>query len=62
MKTHKNIGKIGLRTLLTVSRHGTGIYIHLPKKICDTYDVSAGDRIEVELLDHFKEEFRKEEA
>jgi hypothetical protein len=62
MKTQIPKGKIGLKPLLRVSRHGAGNYLYLPKKICETYDIDAGDCIEVELLEHYKEEFREEEA
>ena len=62
MKTFKNLGKIGLRVILNASQRGKGVALYLDKKICETFGIRAGDRVEVELLDLYKEELKREEA
>ena len=33
-----------------VSGHGSGLYVRIPKEICDYYNFSAGDRVKIRIL------------
>jgi len=49
----KKIGKIGVSLPLRVSRSGGGLYLYIPKGICDVHGIEGGDQIEVKLEDHY---------
>jgi len=42
---------------LSVSGSGGGLYLYLPKKLCEQYDVTAGDRVKVQLRELFKRDW-----
>lgn len=48
-----------LRTL-RVSAQGTGLYLFLPKRFCETYGVNGGDQIKVQLRDLFTRDWKGE--
>ena len=48
------LGRIDVRILARVSAHGGGLYLYLPKDIAGAYGIVAGDRVEVQLMRHFK--------
>jgi hypothetical protein len=33
-----------------VSGHGSGLYVRIPKEICDYYNFVAGDRVKIRIL------------
>jgi hypothetical protein len=33
-----------------VSGHGSGLYVRIPKEICDYYNFVAGDRVKLRIL------------
>lgn len=45
---------------LSVSAAGTGLHLHLPKKLCEQYDIIAGDRIKVQLRFLYKRDWSRE--
>lgn len=45
---------------LSVSGSGTGLYLYLPKKLCEQYDINAGDRVKVQLRELFKRDYANE--
>ena len=47
---------------LSVSGSGGGLYLYLPKKLCEQYDIIAGDRVKVQLRDLFKRDYAKEDG
>jgi hypothetical protein len=54
VKTYENIGKIGETLTLPVSARGDGLCIYLPKGICETHGILAGDKILTELSIHYR--------
>lgn len=48
-------------TTLSVSGHGRGLYLYLPKKLCELYDIDGGDRVKVQLRVLFKPDYEAEE-
>jgi len=49
------------RRTLNVSSHGRGLYLYLPKDLCEVYGVNGGDRIKAQLLELFKRDWAEEE-
>lgn len=45
---------------LSVSGSGGGQYLYLPKKLCEQYDINAGDRVKVQLRELFKRDWAPE--
>lgn len=44
-----------------VSAHGRGLYIYLPKDVVESFDIMAGDKLEVELRRHWRPRMEAEE-
>jgi len=49
------------RRTLNVSSHGRGLYLYLPKDLCEVYGICGGDRIKTQLLELFKRDWAEEE-
>ena len=62
IKQWKSTQIIDERRTLNVSSHGKGLYLYLPKDLCEVYGINTGDRVKVQLLDLFKRERPKEET
>lgn len=39
---------------LPVSARGSGLCLYLPKSLCELYGFIAGDRVKVQLRDHYR--------
>lgn len=50
----EKIQNLKIQPVLRVSKHGTGLYLYLPKHVNEMFGIMAGDRIEVHLLRHFR--------
>jgi len=48
-----------IRTL-NVSTHGRGLYLYLPKDLCEIYEINGGDRVKVQLRSLFKRDYEGE--
>lgn len=59
-KKWKHIREIKELLTLNVSGHGTGLYLYLPKDLVEQYDITAGDRVKVQLRDLFKRDWHGE--
>lgn len=46
---------------LSVSGSGGGLYLYLPTKVCEVYDINGGDRVKVQLRELFKRDYEAEE-
>jgi hypothetical protein len=46
---------------LAVSGSGGGLYLYLPKPLCELYSIVAGDQIKVTLRAHIKRDYAAEE-
>jgi antitoxin component of MazEF toxin-antitoxin module len=59
-------GVIKVTIVTRVSAHGDGLYLYIPKDVWKTLGIMAGDKLEVQLLRHWKppkaEEVSKGEA
>lgn len=56
----ERIGVLKETQTLPVSARGAGLCLYLPKDLCEVYGLIAGDRLKVELRDHFRK-IREEE-
>jgi hypothetical protein len=54
MTDYEKIGTIGVEHILKVQKHGTGLFLYLPKTICDLKDIQPGDHILARLGDHYR--------
>ena len=61
VKKWKIAREIKERRTLNVSTHGRGLYLYLPKDLCEVYEVNGGDRVKVMLLELFKRDYDAEE-
>jgi hypothetical protein len=61
LKKWKYVRDVGEKLTLNVSGAGSGLYLHLPKDLCNTYGIIAGDRMKVTLTDLFKRYYKTEE-
>lgn len=61
MKLWKVVREIKERRTLNVSSHGKGLYLYLPKDLCEIYGINGGDRVKVQLLELFKCDWAEEE-
>jgi len=50
----EQIGEIRETHSLAVSARGDGLCLYLPKKLCMLYGILAGDRIKVQLREHYR--------
>jgi len=48
------IGDLKLKPVLRVSQRGKGLYMYLPDDLVKLGDIRPGDRIECELLRHYR--------
>lgn len=46
---------------LRVAAQGSGLYLFLPKALCEQYDINGGDRVKVQLRVLFKRDYEGEE-
>lgn len=60
MEKYKPVGEIKEIRTLRVSASGRGLYLYLPKSLCEQYDIIAGDRIKVQLKEHYKRDWGAE--
>jgi len=60
-KKWKVVREIKERRTLNVSTHGRGLYLYLPKDLCEVYEINGGDRVKVQLLELFKPDYSEEE-
>jgi len=61
VKKWKVVREIKERRTLNVSSHGRGLYLYLPKDLCEVYDINGGDRVKAQLLELFKRDYEAEE-
>jgi len=61
VKKWKVVREIKERRTLNVSTHGRGLYLYLPKDLCEIYGIIGGDRVKVQLLDLFRVDYEGEE-
>jgi len=61
VKKWKVVREIKERRTLNVSTHGRGLYLYLPKDLCEVYEINGGDRVKVQLLELFKRDHSEEE-
>lgn len=59
-KKWKSAGEIKETRTLRVSAQGSGLYLFLPKRFCDTYGIIGGDQIKVVLKELFKRDWKGE--
>jgi len=52
--TFEKIGEIKETHSLRVSQKGGGLYLYLPKGLCEVHGIWAGDRIKATLRDLFR--------
>jgi predicted transcriptional regulator with HTH domain len=45
---------IDVRYIGELSGHGSGLYVRVPKEICDYYGLAAGDKVKVSILQRKK--------
>lgn len=50
----EKIGEVSETRTLTVSQKGEGLALYLPKGFVALYDLMAGDRIKVKLMEVFR--------
>lgn len=60
-KKWKQVSEIKELITLSVSGSGGGLYLYLPKKLCELYDINGGDRVKVQLRGLFKRDYGAEE-
>jgi hypothetical protein len=60
VKKWKVVREIKERRTLNVSSHGRGLYLYLPRDLCEVYEINGGDRVKVMLLDLFKRDYSEE--
>ena len=61
VKKWKIVKEIKERRTLNVSTHGKGLYLYLPKDLCEVYEINGSDRVKVMLLELFKRDYSEEE-
>jgi len=61
-KKWKHVREIKELITLSVSGSGGGLYLYLPKKLIEQYDINAGDRVKVQLRDLFKRDYQNEDG
>lgn len=44
------VDMIDVRYIGELSGHGSGLYVRIPKEICDYYGLVAGDKVKVGIL------------
>ena len=54
MEKAVSLGNIGLILLIKVVSHGSSLYLRLDKGVWETFDVRAGDRLEVKFQKHYR--------
>jgi len=50
----EKIGEIRETHSLRVSQQGEGLYLYLPRGLCEVHGIWAGDRIKATLRDHYR--------
>jgi hypothetical protein len=61
VKKWKLRGEVNEKLTLNVSASGSGLYLHLPKDLCNTYDIIGGERIKVHLVEVYGRDWPAEE-
>ncbi|NVM23936.1 MAG: hypothetical protein HWN68_19430 [Desulfobacterales bacterium] len=54
MQKADSLGNIGLILLIKVVSHGSSLYLRLDKRVWETFDIQAGDRLEVKFQKHYR--------
>jgi hypothetical protein len=54
VKEYDKIGEVRETHSLRVAGRGNGLYLFLPRGLCEVHRIIAGDRIKVQLRDHFR--------
>ena len=54
LKEYEKIGEIRETHSLRVAGRGNGLYLFLPRGLCEVHGIIAGDRIKVQLRDHYR--------
>jgi hypothetical protein len=49
------IGQIQETHALPVSARGDGLCLYLPKAFCELHGIIAGDRLKVQIRDHYRQ-------
>lgn len=60
-KLWKMVGEIQETRTLAVSGSGGGLYLYMPKRLCETYNIIAGDQVKVTMRTHLKRDYAAEE-
>jgi len=42
--------KCGVSVISTPAQHGGGLYIRIPKKVVDAYDIAEADYVQIEIV------------
>lgn len=53
-KEYEQIGVVKETHSLRVSARGDGLYLYLPRGLCEVHGIMAGDRVKVQLLEHYR--------
>jgi hypothetical protein len=61
LKRWKEVGEVNETRTLAVSGSGGGLYLYLPKPLCELYKITAGDKIKAVLRAHYKRDYAEEE-
>lgn len=56
LRMYEKIGEIREELNLRVSARGEGLYLYLPKSICEVHNLLTGDRIKAKLTDHYRQQ------
>lgn len=56
LRMFEKIGTIGETLNLRVSARGEGLYLYLPKSICEVHGLLTGDRIKAKLTEHYRQQ------
>ena len=53
-KEFEKVKSLKITVLMRVSAHGNGLYLYLPKDIVEAYGIIAGNKLGVQILDHYQ--------
>ena len=59
-KIWKPVKEIQETRTLNVAGAGGGLYLHLPKDLCELYGINGGDTIKVQLRSLYKRDYEAE--
>ena len=52
-KRFENKGPIVGRFVVKVSSRGAGVSLYISKSLCETFNIKPGDRLHIDILDHY---------